>query len=470
MTKIVGRKAEKLILEEALNISKSELLAVYGRRRVGKTFLVREYYQKEMIFEVSGLYNGGLKDQLNNFTKELNKRYNSGVGDPPKTWLEAFNCLEKYLDQIKATRKKVVFLDEFPWMATSRSKFQMAFENFWNSYCSKRNDIIVVICGSAASYMVKKIIKNKGGLHNRISRQIRLLPFNLAETDEFLKTRGLKYTKYDVVQLYMALGGVPHYLEKLKKGMSVSQNIDQICFSKDGGLSDEFNQLFASLFQDSERHMKIIRLLASNNRGFTRNELMEKMKTQSSGDFSLKMEELIESGFVSEEGFYGNKKKLSVYRLSDEYSKFYLKFIDDNKNGGEGTWQQLSATPSYKSWSGFVFESICLKHIVQIKRALRIDAIYSTSSCWSNEYAQIDLLIDRADNVINVCEMKFYNGSYTLDKKYYLNLKNKIAELQRDTRTRKNIYVTMITAFGINDNEYSRELVQNSLDIEVLFQ
>jgi hypothetical protein len=251
--------------------------------------------------------------------------------------------------------------------------------------------------------------------------------------------------------------------------MSVSQNIDQICFSKDGGLSDEFNQLFASLFQDSERHMKIIRLLASNNRGFTRNELMEKMKTQSSGDFSLKMEELIESGFVSEEGFYGNKKKLSVYRLSDEYSKFYLKFIDDNKNGGEGTWQQLSATPSYKSWSGFVFESICLKHIVQIKRALRIDAIYSTSSCWSNEYAQIDLLIDRADNVINVCEMKFYNGPYTLDKKYYLNLKNKITELQRDTKTRKNIYVTMITAFGINDNEYSRELVQNSLDIEVLF-
>jgi len=469
MTKIVGRKAEKSVLQEALESSKSELIAVYGRRRVGKTYLVREFYQKEILFEVSGLYNGGLKDQLNNFTKELSKSYNYDIEDTPKTWLDAFTCLEEYLDQVKGTKKKVVFLDEFPWMATSRSKFQMAFENFWNSYCAKRADIIVVICGSAASYMVKKIIKNKGGLHNRISRQIRLLPFNLAETDEFLKTRGLKYTKYDVVQLYIALGGVPHYLEKLKKGMSVSQNIDQICFSKDGGLSDEFNQLFASLFQDSERHMKIIRLLASNNSGFTRNELMEKMKTQSSGDFSLKMEELIESGFVSEEGFYGNKKKLSVYRLSDEYSKFYLKFIDDNKNGGEGTWQQLSATPSYKSWAGFVFESICLKHIVQIKRALRIDAIYSTSSCWSNEYAQIDLLIDRADNVINVCEMKFYNGPYTLDKKYYLNLKNKITELQRDTKTRKNIYVTMITAFGINDNEYSRELVQNSLDIEVLF-
>jgi hypothetical protein len=296
------------------------------------------------------------------------------------------------------------------------------------------------------------------------------LPFNLAETDEFLRTRGLKYTNYDVVQVYMALGGVPHYLEKLKKGMSVSQNIDQICFSKDGGLSDEFNQLFTSLFHDSDRHMKIIRLLANNNKGCTRNELMEKMKTQSSGDFSLKMEELIESGFVSEERFYGNKKKLSVYRLSDEYSKFYLKFIEDNKNGGEGTWQQLSATPSYKSWAGFVFESICMKHIVQIKRALRIDAIYSTSSCWSNAHAQIDLLIDRADNVMNVCEMKFYNGPYTLEKKYYLNMKNKIAELQRDTKARKNIYVTMITAFGINDNEYSRELVQNSLDIEVLFQ
>jgi AAA+ ATPase superfamily predicted ATPase len=469
MSKIVGRLREQAILKEVFENKKSELIAIYGRRRIGKTYLVREFYKQSIVFEVTGLFGASLQDQISNFTKEIRKRSRRTLRDLPKNWLEVFSIFEMYLDTLPKGKKKVIFIDEFPWMATAKSKFLMAFENFWNTYCTKRNDLIVVICGSAASYMVQKIIKNKGGLHNRISRKIRLLPFNLSETEQFLIKKGLKFTRYDVIQIYMALGGVPQYLEKLSKGLSVSQNIDKLCFSKDGLLNDEFNQLFISLFENSERHIKIIKTLASSNKGLTRNELIVKSKLPSGGDFSLKLEELVESGFVTDYPFYQNKRQLTLYRLSDEYSRFYLKFIAFNKNGGEGTWQKLSTSQSFQSWSGFVFETLCLKHILQIKKALRIDIIYTHETCWFNENAQIDLLIDRADNVMNVCEMKFYNSPFVIDKKYYFNLKNKISELQKASKTRKNIFITMLTTYGIKENQYSNELVQMSLGMDVLF-
>ena len=469
MSKIVGRLREQAILKEVFENKKSELIALYGRRRIGKTYLVREFYKQSIVFEVTGLFGASLQDQISNFTKEIRKRSRRTLRDLPKNWLEVFSIFEMYLDTLPKGKKKVIFIDEFPWMATAKSKFLMAFENFWNTYCTKRNDLIVVICGSAASYMVQKIIKNKGGLHNRISRKIRLLPFNLSETEQFLIKKGLKFTRYDVIQIYMALGGVPQYLEKLSKGLSVSQNIDKLCFGKDGLLNDEFNQLFISLFENSERHIKIIKTLASSNKGLTRNELIVKSKLPSGGDFSLKLEELVESGFVTDYPFYQNKRQLTLYRLSDEYSRFYLKFIAFNKNGGEGTWQKLSTSQSFQSWSGFVFETLCLKHILQIKKALRIDIIYTHETCWFNENAQIDLLIDRADNVMNICEMKFYNSPFIIDKKYYFNLKNKISELQKASKTRKNIFITMLTTYGIKENQYSNELVQMSLGMDVLF-
>ncbi len=469
MSNIVGRIVEQNILKDAFENNKSELIALYGRRRIGKTFLIREFYKKSITFEVTGLYSGNMKDQLENFTKELKNRTKKTDLHATSSWLEAFSQLENYIDSLKGLNKKVIFIDEFPWIATAKSKFLMAFENFWNTYCTKRNDIIVVICGSAASYMVQKIIKNKGGLHNRISRKIRLLPFNLSETQKFLVKNGIKYTRYDIIQIYMTLGGVPHYLEKLNKGLSVPQNIDSLCFRKDGVLNDEFNQLYASLFDDSERHMTIIKTLAISNKGLSRNELIVNSGVPTGGDFSLKLEELMESGFVTEYPFYKNKKQLTLYRLSDEYSKFYLKFIDNNKNTGEGTWQRLCVSQSFVSWSGFVFETLCLKHILQIKKSLRIDAIFSASSSWFNKSAQVDLLIDRDDNVINLCEMKFHNAPYTIDKKYYFSLKNKVSELQKETKTRKNIFITMVTTYGVNENEYSKELVQNNLDMDALF-
>ncbi|WP_114792030.1 ATP-binding protein [Niabella yanshanensis] len=422
-----------------------------------------------MVFEISGLYNGNMNDQIRNFTHEIHRRDRGLKSESPLDWLAAFSLLETYLNKLKKPGKKVIFIDEFPWIATARSKFLMAFENFWNHYCTKRKDLIVVICGSAASYMIQKIIKNKGGLHNRITRQIRLLPFTLGETQQFLKSRGIDYTLYDITQIYMAMGGVPHYLEKLSKGASVAQNIDRLCFEKDGTLRTEFNQLYASLFDDSEKHLTIIKTLANSNKGITRLQLAGQSGIASGGDLSLKLEELIESGFISEYPYYGNKKQLTLYRLSDEYSKFYLKFIQNNRNSGSGTWQKLYKSSSFVSWAGFSFETLCLKHISQIKKALRIDAIFSTNSSWFNDVAQIDLLINRDDNIMNQCEIKFYNTPFTIDKRYYLNLKHKTAALQQATQTRKNIFITMITTFGLNTNKYSNELVQNNIKLEDLF-
>lgn len=469
MQKIIGRTAEIKQLKNALDNNQSELLVVFGRRRVGKTYLIRQYYKEELIFETSGLYGGNMADQLHQFNIELSKRKRR-ENPVPKTWMDAFAELGNYINSLRTKKKKVIFIDEFPWLATAKSKFLMAFENFWNNYCTRRTDLVVVLCGSAASFMIQKIIRNKGGLHNRISRKIRLLPFSPKETADFLKNKGIDYTAYDILQLYMTLGGIPHYLDKLEKGLSMAQNIDMLCFKKDALLKQEFNELFTSLFDNSERHLKIIRTLAQSNKGMSRSELMKKSMLPSGGDLSLKLAELSESGFITEYQFFGNRKHLTLYRLTDEYSKFYLKFMDKNLNNDDGNWVSLSQSHQFQIWAGFAFESLCLKLIQQIKKALKIEAVYTVSSCWYNDEAQIDLVIDRADNIINVCEIKFSKGTYTIDKKQYMNLKNKIVQLQTDIGSRKNIFLTMISTHGITQNKYSNEVVQNSLTMNDLFK
>ena len=278
------------------------------------------------------------------------------------------------------------------------------------------------------------------------------------------------FSVYDTIQLYMVMGGVPHYLEKIKKGDSIAQNIDRLCFNKDGILHGEFNQLYASLFDDSTKHLSIINALASVKKGIPRNILIKKSSIISGGGFSLKLEELIESGFVSEYIYFGNKAKQTLYRLSDEYSLFYLKYIKNNKNNGADIWQQLSNTPSYNSWSGFSFKSVSLKHIEQIKKGLGIQSIYSTNSSWYSDNAQIDLVIDRADNIITICELKFSQQHFSISKSYYENLRKKITEFKLETKTRKNVFLTMVTTFGVQPNPYSSEIMEKKLTLNCLFE
>ena len=468
---LIGREKEITTLKSCLISDKSELIITYGRRRIGKTFLIREVYNNKFTFEMTGLYKGNTKDQLTNFKQQLDKTtklFNNEKA--PQNWNEAFIQLEKYLDKIKSKEKKILFIDEFPWIASPRSNFLMWFEHFWNSYCTKRNDIICIICGSAASYMVKNILQNKGGLHNRTTQKIKLEAFTLFETKNFLSSKKIHLEHYDILQLYMAIGGIPHYLDKVRKGESVTQNIDRLCFEQHGELVNEFQEVFSSLFEDSKTHIEVIKTLANHPNGLTKTQLLKKCNLHHSGYTSKVFNELIESGFISP--FYSFRKieREAKLRLTDEYCLFYIKFIQKHKNQGKGTWQQLSNKQSYKVWSGYTFENICLKHILPIKKALGIENVYTTHSSWSDSEYQIDLIIERDDNRINICELKFYNTEFTIDSKYLQVLRNKISHFKEQTKTKKGVYLTMIASYGIKTNTQSLSIVENSLTAECFFK
>ncbi|MBT1712458.1 ATP-binding protein, partial [Fulvivirgaceae bacterium PWU5] len=451
------------------------LIALFGRRRVGKTFLIRRHLEASIVFEFVGSRNVKLGEQLENFKKALGKAAgNEKIYQTPKNWTDALDLLSHYLTPKLAIGRAVVFLDEFPWLNTHKSRFLSAFDHWWNSWGSKQNNLIVIICGSAASWMIQNVVNNKGGLHNRITRKIRLLPFNLGDTESFLNSRDVYMDRYQILQIYMVMGGIPHYLKEVKKGESSTQAIDRICFTKDGLLAGEFKNLYHSLFDDATRHLAVVRALAANQSGLTRSEIIDKAEFTSGGTITGLLEELIESGFVTAWQPYDKKSKDTIFKLADEFTHFYLKFIEKNRSSGQGVWQSFSSGQSWKSWSGVAFERICLKHIPQIKKELGIASIYTEESAWrflskQEKGAQVDLLLDRKDFVINLCEMKYSESEFLIDKDYAEDLENKKEVFARQTKTKKSVYVTFITTFGIKENEYAKRLVQNSITKDALF-
>ncbi len=474
---IIGRKEEIDILKQLTASKQAELLAVYGRRRVGKTYLIRSFFEKQVVFEFTGVHNAGLKQQLENFSFALQTFSSSPLPIPvPTSWIEAFQLLILSLENRKPSKgKQVIFIDELPWLDTRKSGFVAAFDHFWNSWCAKRNNLVVVICGSAASWMIQNIVNSRGGLHNRITQKIRLLPFTLKETEQYLKNKGVHLDRYQLVQLYMVTGGIPHYLKDVQKGQSASQNIDRMCFTKDGLLRDEFKHLYQALFEQADRHIEVIKVLAAKPKGLTRTELIQAAELSSGGTATKLLEELTESGFITPYLPFDKKVKDLIYKLTDCYSLFYLKFIENSRASGEGTWTQKSMSPSWRSWSGLAFENICLTHIGAIKKALGISGIYTEQSIWrytskgEEKGVQIDLLIDRMDNCINLCEMKFAMTEFTIDKKYAEELAQKRMTFLEKTATKKTIFVTMLTSYGTKQNEYAQQLVQSNLTMNVLF-
>ncbi len=470
---LVGREEEKKVLLNTLKSNKPELVAIYGRRRVGKTFLVRNIYKSKLNFEITGIQNGTLKEQLQNFSYRLSEYSNSRTTPIiPSNWIEAFHLLSKHLTR-KKVKKHVVFIDELPWIATPRSGFLKAFDNFWNSWATKKN-IVVVICGSAASWMIKKVIHNKGGLHNRVTQVINLHPFTLAETEAFFNKKKISLNRYQILQIYMSIGGIPLYLDMIEAGKSASQNIDSLCFSSKGFLRDEFTKLYSSLFTNPASHVKVIRALSSKWKGLTRDEIIRQSKLSDGGSVNRILDELIYSGFISAYVPFDKKKKDKLYRLTDEYSLFYLKFIEDSPST-KNTWVKLSQSQKWKAWSGYAFESICIKHGDLIKQALGIEAVYTEFSSFlikgnkSKKGVQIDLIIDRNDNSINICEMKFYNGKFGLTKKYAAELRQKQIRFQEKSKTNKQLFLTMISSFGIEHNKNSIGLIDHDLTSDILF-
>lgn len=475
MEKLIGRDAEKKILKETIDSGEPELIALFGRRRVGKTFLIRQYMEKELIFEFVGTRDAKLDEQLENFKKALGKAVaNDKLYQTPDNWPDALDQLSHYLTPKLAARKAVVFLDEFPWLNTHKSGFLPAFDHWWNSWGNKQNNLVVVICGSAASWMIQNIVNNKGGLHNRITRKIRLLPFNLEETEKYLHARQVNLDRYQVLQLYMIMGGIPHYLKGVNKGESSAQAIDRICFTKDGLLENEFKNLYHSLFDDATRHLAVVRALAGDNAGLTRSDIIDKAGLSSGGTITALLEELIESGFIMAWQPYDKKSRDTIYKLADEFTHFYLKFMERNRSSRSGLWQSFSTGQSWKSWSGVAFERACLKHISQLKKALGIAAVYTEESAWRHlskkgKGAQIDLLIDRRDFVINICEMKYSESEFVIDKRYAAELENKRDVFKQETETKKSLFLTLVTSFGVKENDYFIKLVQNSVKIDALF-
>lgn len=474
MNKFVGRKAEQQIFSEAYNSPESSLFAIIGRRRVGKTFLVRSLYSNDFLFDMVGLQNGKEQQQLQIFTDKLTKYTKSPMPiKQPKDWLSAFNLLTTYIETTKS-KKRTIFFDEFPWISTHKSGFVEAFSHFWNSYAAQSN-LIIIICGSAASWMINKVINNKGGLHNRITKLIKLKPFTLSETEEYLKSRKINLDRYQTSQIYMAMGGIPHYLKEIKRGYSAAQNIDYICFSKHGLLQNEYNNLYAALFHNYENHLEIIETLAKKWKGFTRQEIIENSNFTNGGGLSKLLNELEESSFITSYQAFGKKKKETLYRLSDEYSMFYLKFIKPNKNRGKGTWLKLSQSQTWKSWSGFAFENLCLKHSNKIKEALQISGIYSQEYSYTQKGSsaipgfQIDLLIDRADKTINICEIKYYSSEFQITKEYAKKMRIRKELFKTASKTRKHIFNTLVTTYGIIPNKHSIGLIDNEITLNDLF-
>src|SRR5579859_4914940 len=453
MEKLIGRETEKRTLQEALDSQGPELMALFGRRRVGKTFLVRQYYAEYLVFEFTGTRDAKLSQQLQNFTKALGKAVgNDKLYRVPDNWSDAFDLLTNLVTTKMRTRKAVVFLDEFPWLNTHKSGFLPAFDHWWNSWGNTQSNLVVVICGSAASWMIKNIVNNKGGLHNRITRKIRLLPFTLQEAAQYLEVLHVNMERYHLLQIYMVMGGIPHYLKEVKKGESATQAIDRICFAKDGLLHGEFKNLYYSLFDDATRHLKVIRALATNKAGLTRNQIMEDSGLSSGGTVTELLEELVESGFVTGWLPYDRKSKDTIYKLTDEYTHFYLRFMENSRSYGSGTWEKFSTGQSWRSWSGIAFERICLKHIHQLKKAIGIAAVHTEESAWrylskTGKGAQIDLVIDRKDFAINICEMKYAEKEFSIDKAYANELENKRTVFKEATRTRKSLFLTMVTTF-----------------------
>lgn len=471
----IGRKKERETLLKLLENREPEMVAVIGRRRVGKTFLIRHVYEKHLDFELTGVQHATQTRQLEGFFSQLKLAFGKNVAPKkPRNWLDAFWMLTDALETKGKTEKMVILLDELSWLATPKSGFLEALGFFWNSWASRKN-IVVVICGSAASWMIQKVVYDKGGLHNRITKRIDLEPFNLYETELFLRSRGLNFERKHTLLLYMTMGGIPHYLKEVERGKSAIQNINEICFMRSGLLFDEFSKLYPALFEHADNHITVVRALSQKWKGMSRAEIVKTTGLPDGGGISGVIDELVNCGFVSAYYPFGKKRREMLFRLTDEYSLFYLHFIENRRNQGD-IWQHLSQTPAWISWSGYAFESICIKHLAQLKKKLSIAGIYAEASGYlkrgSDDLAgiQIDLVLDRRDQVINLFEMKFYTAAWAMTKAESNELLEKIALFKAHTKTTKQVFLTVVSAMGLTRNENSLAVVDSEVSLDDLFE
>lgn len=466
----IGRKQEIKMLQDIKDSGKAEFVAVYGRRRVGKTYLIQQFFDNKFAFSATGILEGTREEELFAFTSALIAV--GYTGPQPKTWLEAFEGLKSVLERQLHKGRQVIYIDELPCFDTPKSGFVRALGHFWNTWAALRKDVILIVCGSATSWMIENIVNDHGGLHDRTTHTIYLRQFTLAETESYLQTKKIHWSRQMIVETYMMLGGVPYYLSLLNPQESLAQNIDRLYFHKNSELGQEYQRLYASLFKSPESYIRIVEILGKNKQGLTRGEIAEKLKISSSGTLSKQLENLeycdIIRRYVTKIG--GRlKTNEAYYQLVDLFTLFHLTF--SKKLTTEDYWEQRLNTPVLNSWQGLAFEHVCMVHIRQVRHALGLDKIAVEYYSWRSSTApraQVDMIIERADRLVNLCEIKYTQSEYTITSNEDLKVRNRTAAFVRETKTRNGILPTWITPFGLFHNEYSVS-VQYQVTLDDLF-
>lgn len=469
---IIGREEDMTLLENYVSTDRSEFIAIYGRRRVGKTFLVKELFENRFAFRMTGKENANTKEQLENFHDALNV-FSTSV-TPPNTWTQAFRQLATYIEEETDEGPKIIFFDELPWFDTRGSKFVSALEHFWNDWASYRHDIKLIVCGSATTWMLNEVINSRGGLHNRATHTMLISPFTLGETEKYFKAQGFVYERQEILECYMAMGGVAYYLSLFERGKSVAQNIESLCFTRGGEMVDEFRKIFKSLFKKAENHIAVVSALVKKGMGMTRTEIIEEAHQTNNGNLTRLLQELEECSFIRSYIPFKKSKKDRIFQLIDPFTLFYFRFMKDSGYCLKGYWQKMQSTSNYESWCGYAFEILCLNHLDRIVQALGIDGTINTPCSWTyrpsknmngdemdedlQHGAQIDLLIDRSDKCISVCEMKYSQNDFEITKSYDNHLNQRMRIFRKVTKTRKSLIPVFITPNGLLDNMYARKI------------
>jgi predicted AAA+ superfamily ATPase len=473
---LVGRKRERELLRKYHDSADPEFVVVYGRRRVGKTYLIRQFFRDDFFFYTTGVAaepnaRPDMAANLNRFAKAL-EQYGVDNKGTPASWMEAFDRLEKGIRNAGTSGRKVIFLDEMPWMDTPRSKFITALEYFWNSFASTRRDVLFIACGSAASWMTRKIFRNKGGLHNRITGKILLRPFSLNDCEAYFRAKEIVINRKDIAEAYMIFGGIPYYLSYWDGRYGLPQNVDRIVFFEDAPLRDEFDSLYSSLFSNAALYVDIINALGKKTVGLPREDLVKALSQSDGGTLSEALDNLELSGFIRFYSRFPGKKNGGLYQLVDNFSLFHRVFMKGNLGGNEHYWSDLHETPKLNAWRGYAFEQLCLRHIDQIKSALSIGGVATDVFSWrsrqSTPGAQIDLVIDRADNIVDLCEIKFSKYEFAIKGEYAKKLQNKISAFEKETRTHKSPRLTFISTYGLKQNSYSN-IISSEVLLDDLF-
>ncbi len=470
---LIGRKSEIERLERVYGSNQAEFVVLYGRRRIGKTFLIRQFFEskKGLFFQVTGAQKGTHKMQLKHFMDSLADTFMRGTSlGTVSSWDEAFRALNHWLEENHEREKITLFFDELPWLATARSGLLEILDYYWNHYWSRNPKIILLVCGSSASWLIKNIIYNPGGLHNRCTAEMKLLPFTLTETEAFLLSRKIKLKRTQILDLYMALGGVPYYLSYIQKGLSATENIQKILCDAQAPLKDEFTKLFQSLFKHAETYMELIQLIAKKKEGISRTDLEKKVKLSSGGGrLTAQLEKLEQTNFIVSYSPWG-KERGKYYRVIDEFCLFYLSWLEDSKVKERlgDFWTKQTQKPSYHVWAGYAFEAVCQKHIDRVIDALKIQSAEAVST-WRVAGAQIDLLIDRNDDAITLCEIKYTEKPFVMTRAYADILKQKMNRFRASSKTKKQLFMALISANGVKENETFHELIHSWLTVDSLF-